>query len=165
SCPTRRSSDLDVYPHPEQPVVLELSLQQVNGLLGTELAAAEVCELLGRLPEFELEQLGEESWRVFVPSYRRDISVPADLIEEIARLYGYDTIPSTLPAAPEVVGLLTPAQQRVEKVRSTMVSAGFSEIVTYSLANELSYERLGLAERLERKLDLVVPLNDQLRFM
>lgn len=162
---TALAGEIDVYPHPEQPVVLELSLQQVNGLLGTELAAAEVCELLGRLPEFELEQLGEESWRVFVPSYRRDISVPADLIEEIARLYGYDTIPSTLPAAPEVVGLLTPAQQRVEKVRSTMVSAGFSEIVTYSLANELSYERLGLAERLERKLDLVVPLNDQLRFM
>ncbi len=162
---TALSGEIDIYPHPEQQVVVELNLEQVNGLLGTELSAAEVFDLLRRLPEFEFEQLGSDHWRVFVPAYRRDISVAADLIEEIARLRGYDTIPSTLPAAPEVVGLLTSAQQRVEKIRNTMVSAGFSEIVTYSLANEASYERLGLEERLGRKLELVVPLNDQLRFM
>lgn len=156
---------VDIYSNPEPEVVIDLDLDYVNGLLGTDLSAERVEEVLTVLPEFELTPQGAGKWRVKVPAYRRDISVQADLVEEVARLIGYDSIPATLPAAPEVVGLLSPAQQKVEKIRDVLVGAGLSEISTYSLDNERRYRRLNLDELLENKVDLVVPLSEDHRFM
>lgn len=73
---------------------------------------------------------------VTVPSRRGDIRIEEDLIEEAARLYGYDNIPSTLPETAGTTGGLTPYQAKRRKVRRFLEGAGLSQATTYSLTND-----------------------------
>lgn len=157
--------EIDVYPNPIAPTVVMLREEKVNGLLGTDFSSDRIEETLARLPEFIVDRTGPGKWRVGVPFYRRDISLEADLIEEIARLVGYERIPATLPVAPEVVGLLSPEQERIEAIRNGLVGGGLSEVITYSLTNETAYKRLGLEELLTKRVDLSVPLSEDYKFM
>ena len=90
-------SAIDVYPG-EQPLTqIQLRPDRVNFVLGTELEAAEMVQILSRLG-FDVKSVNtEEIYQVTVPTFRADITREIDLIEEIARVYGYDNIPTTLP--------------------------------------------------------------------
>jgi len=132
---------IDVYPQPIERVVVDLPAGETLRLLGIEIPAGEIAGILARLG-FEVG--GDGPFRVAVPTYRPDVSRPADLVEEIARLYGYDNIPSTLPQGPG--GGLTVAQKRARLVDAAMVGAGFSEIISYSFLGPDDIAALGLPE-------------------
>lgn len=122
---------VDHYPQPRQEPTLPLRAARVNQLLGTELRNDEVAAILRRL-EFEVEIEGEQL-HVTVPDYRTDIEIEADLVEEVARVYGLDTLPETL-----MDDLLPPlrnneALPREERLRDLLVAAGVSEIISYRL--------------------------------
>ncbi|WNF35992.1 phenylalanine--tRNA ligase subunit beta [Bacillaceae bacterium IKA-2] len=115
------------------PLTVEISLQRINKALGTELKIGVVAEIFKRL-QFLYSQK-EAGFTVFVPTRRGDITIEADLIEEVARLYGYDQIPTTLPIGLTTAGSLTESQKRRRKVRRYLESVGLDQAITYSLTS------------------------------
>ena len=116
---------------PTEPVQVTTTLDYVNVRLGTELTFADVEEVFAKLG-FGLEGTAE-SFSVSVPRRRWDIHIQADLVEEIARIYGYDKLPTTLPEAGATAGELTSSQALRRKVRTLAEGSGLSEIISYAL--------------------------------
>ncbi|MDF2813808.1 MAG: subunit beta of phenylalanyl-tRNA synthetase [Paenibacillus sp.] len=117
-----------------QPVAIELPLVKINNYLGTELALLEVKVIFNRL-HFTYEEIAEETLLVQVPSRRGDITRDVDLIEEVARLYGYDNIPTSLIQGVTTPGSLTREQQIRRELRSLLTGSGLHEVSTYSFTH------------------------------
>ncbi len=131
---------VDYYPAPPQPVVVDLPVADVKRILGVDLSLEQITDILESL-EFKCETISAprapEALRVTVPDHRLDISTGvvgrADLIEEIARIYGYDRIPDTqfddvMPPQRDFLSL-----RREEMARDLLVDSGLQEIITYRL--------------------------------
>lgn len=118
----------------QSPVTIELSLDRINGMLGTDLSTLEIKTILSRL-QFKSTVSSEGVWSVTVPSRRGDITRDVDLIEEVARLHGYDEIPTTLIEGPTTIGALTKPQAIRREVRAILTSAGLYEAVCYSVTS------------------------------
>ena len=116
---------------PTEPVQVTTTLDYVNVRLGTELTFSDIEEVFAKLG-FGLEGTAE-SFSVSVPRRRWDIHIQADLVEEIARIYGYDQLPTTLPEAGATAGELTSSQALRRKVRTLAEGSGLSEIISYAL--------------------------------
>jgi phenylalanyl-tRNA synthetase beta chain len=120
----------DAYPKQEILKQIRVRSKRVNRLIGINLTPSQIETYLLRL-KFEARRDGEDLI-VSVPPYRHDIEIEADLIEEIARMYGYNNIPETLPAITSALKLPTPLQKLESRIRQHMVSLGFNQIITYS---------------------------------
>ncbi|MEZ7548909.1 MULTISPECIES: phenylalanine--tRNA ligase subunit beta [Streptococcus] len=107
------------------------SLADVNRVLGTDLLYTDIVDVFRRLG-FGLSGNAEQ-FTVSVPCRRWDISIEADLYEEIARIYGYDKLPASLPKDDGTAGELTATQQLRRQVRTLAEGAGLTEIITYAL--------------------------------
>ncbi|MDX5004903.1 MULTISPECIES: phenylalanine--tRNA ligase subunit beta [Streptococcus] len=107
------------------------TLADVNRVLGTELTYTDIEDVFHRLG-FGLTGNAEE-FTVSVPRRRWDIHIEADLYEEIARIYGYDKLPATLPKGDGTAGQLTETQKLRRKVRTVAEGAGLTEVITYAL--------------------------------
>ncbi len=107
------------------------TLSDVNRVLGTELTYTDIEDVFRRLG-FGLTGNAEE-FTVSVPRRRWDIHIEADLYEEIARIYGYDKLPATLPKDDGTAGELTETQKLRRKVRTVAEGAGLTEVITYAL--------------------------------
>lgn len=116
---------------PTEPVQVSTSLNYVNVRLGTNLTMADIQNVFDKL-EFPVTG-DQEHFTVTVPRRRWDISIQADLVEEIARIYGYEKLPTTLPEAAGTAGELTVSQKLRRKVRTLAEGAGLSEIISYAL--------------------------------
>ncbi|AME07882.1 phenylalanine--tRNA ligase subunit beta [Bacillus siamensis] len=113
---------------------IHVSVEKVNAVLGMTIAKEEIISIYKRLG-FAVGE-AKDVLVVTVPSRRGDIKIEEDLIEEAARLYGYDNIPSTLPETAGTTGGLTPYQAKRRKVRRFLEGAGLSQATTYSLTND-----------------------------
>ncbi|MEP7357026.1 MAG: phenylalanine--tRNA ligase subunit beta, partial [Anaerolineales bacterium] len=126
----------DEYPLPAPVVVVDLSGAEVERLLGLRLALDEIQRILESL-EFNIERIGEDGLRVSVPDHRLDIGTgvvgKADLIEEIARVYGYERIPETLIADAMPPQRGNRPLELEELARDLLARLGLQEVVTYSL--------------------------------
>lgn len=107
------------------------TLSDVNRVLGTELTYTDIEDVFRRL-SFGLTG-DAEKFTVSVPRRRWDIHIEADLYEEIARIYGYDKLPATLPKGDGTAGQLTETQKLRRKVRTVAEGAGLTEVITYAL--------------------------------
>ncbi len=114
-----------------QPQQVTITLDRINDSLGTTLTEEVVSSIFNRL-NFDAS-VEAALFTVSVPTRRPDITIEADLIEEVARLYGYDHIPTTLPIGLTTAGALTKHQQKRRKVRNYLESVGLSQVITYSL--------------------------------
>ena len=133
----------DNYPGKPEPKTIELDPVYANRLLGIDLPASEMVRILEAL-EFTVDRSGA-CLSVGVPSHRQDVNIPADLVEELGRIYGYDRLPTTLlqdelPRTPRNVAL-----EAEEKVRDVMTGCGLDEVITYSMIDTRDEARLGLA--------------------
>ncbi|MFQ5947483.1 MAG: phenylalanine--tRNA ligase subunit beta, partial [Acidimicrobiia bacterium] len=131
----------DVYPRPIEPKVVPLPVSEVARILGIELDGETVAGLLGRLG-FGVS--GQDPLEVTVPTYRPDVSRPADLVEEVARLYGYDRIPDSVPTGPG--GGLPFEERRKRTISRMMVGAGYHEALTFSFVGEDDVEPFAFPE-------------------
>jgi phenylalanyl-tRNA synthetase beta chain len=135
---------VDVYPAPVPPRVVELRMAEVRRILGVDLPLEECARILRTL-EFKVETIGNDALRATVPPHRLDVQEgPADLIEDLARLHGYDRLPATLLA-----DALPPQQTNVplvfeERLRDLLVDLGLQEVITYSLTTPEREAPLGL---------------------
>lgn len=114
---------------------IDITADKVNKTVGFNLSENEIRDVFDQLG-FET-MLEDNTIHVKVPSRRRDISIQADLIEEVARIYGYDNIPSSLPVFEEVTpGRLTDRQHKTRTVKAALEGAGLSQAITYSLVDK-----------------------------
>jgi phenylalanyl-tRNA synthetase beta chain len=118
----------------EQEVTVAITLDRINRVLGTAITKDEVATILTNLQFAFTEDNG--TFAITVPSRRRDIAIEEDIIEEVARLYGYDRLPATLPVAEAKPGKLTPYQAKRRQVRRYLEDVGLFQAITYSLTSE-----------------------------
>ncbi|MDR3156732.1 MAG: phenylalanine--tRNA ligase subunit beta [Lactobacillales bacterium] len=130
--------------------IVGITLTHINDSLGTNLSVEEVNEIFEALG-FEYKVTSTD-YAVSIPSRRWDISIPADLLEEIARIYGYHRLPSTLPKS-AVVGGLTSKQQLIRKLKSILSGAGLLEVISYALTTEEKSKQFLMKESNMTRLD------------
>ncbi|OTP11987.1 phenylalanine-tRNA ligase beta subunit [Enterococcus sp. 10A9_DIV0425] len=130
---------------------VNITLTRINHYLGTELTVPEVSEIFEALGfGYQVEA---ERFTVVVPPRRWDIQIEADIIEEVARIYGYDRLPSTLPNGETVAGSLTNAQKTTRKIRTLLEDSGLTEAISYALTTEEKSRQFVLKETAVTRLD------------
>lgn len=147
---------MDALERDEQ--IISITLTKINDVLGTSLSVSDVEDVFRRL-KFNVEESGG-TFEVHVPTRRLDIQIQADLIEEIARIHGYDLIPTTLPNTATTPGKLTPAQRAKRKTRRFLESAGLSEAVSYSLTTADKEAALGFGSEASR-VNVALPMSEE----
>lgn len=125
---------IDVYPRPVKERMVVLRQRRMTELLGLEIPAAFTGRTLKRL-KFEVESEQNGIWRVRVPLFRVDVEREADLIEEMARFYGYDRIPSSFPPLTVPEPPLHPDRRRLARVRQVLLVSGFDEVLNFSFSD------------------------------
>lgn len=136
---------IDVYPTPYQAPVIPLRIRMTNAFLGTSLSKERVSSYLKAL-EMDVRDLDEDSLQVVPPSFRVDLTREVDLMEEVARMEGYDRIPVTIPLIQPLEGDEDPALALGERLKGILTGLGFSEIITYSFISPDSADYLGVDE-------------------
>jgi len=129
-------------------------------LLGVKIADETVADILQRLGL--VVAATDEGWSVTAPSFRFDIAVEVDLIEEIARIYGYDAIPETTGIAETPLGAVTESQIELEQVAATLVARDYQEIIGYSFVDAKSDSALS---GVESELVLSNPISSEMSVM
>jgi phenylalanyl-tRNA synthetase beta chain len=153
---------IDVYPVKSEPRNIRVRLERVNSLLGISLSGEAVTRLLLNL-EFGVRQVEPGVFDVDVPTFRVDIEREVDIIEEVARLNGYENIPFTMPMA-RVFSDRPPREQRMEGgLRDLLVALGFNEVVNFSFGAPDACNRLLLPEDDDRRntIKLLNPLVEE----
>ena len=152
---------VDVYPGARPPKTLPFEPEKINALLGIHLTAEEQIAYLERL-EFSVHD-----GVVTVPSFRIDIDRTCDLAEEVARMYGYDNIPTTLYAGEMVQGEYTPKQQMERTISSVCRMAGFDESMSHSFISPKFYDAINLPADDVRRISTTIlnPLGEDFSIM
>jgi phenylalanyl-tRNA synthetase beta chain len=134
----------DAYPAKKEPVIVQLRQKNAASLLGVDVTSEFIESILTRL-EFKLEKKGEGIWDVICPTHRADMELEADLIEELARFYGYGNIPSSLPPS-KIVGAHSPNYVLENTIRNLLTGQGYCEAVNLSFASEADHADFPPAE-------------------
>ena len=141
---------------PDVTETIMLEVERVNRLLGTSLTTEEIRAALGRVGV--QNEVDGDRLRCRIPTYRNDLHRPQDLIEEVARIYGYDRIEPTLPTA-QLEGVTLPRVHRLtERARDTLRASGLLEVMSLPFVRETDLDRLRLAAGDARR-DVVELLN------
>ena len=149
-----------------EPPVLSLDVDATNNLLGTNLDRDRMGSLLSSI-EFGVEKDGDAGLTVKVPSFRVDVARPQDLMEEVARLSGYNQIPTTFPALPSEGVTPLPMMALRNQIRDILSGFGFSETINYSFIGADACDRMQLVEDDPRRLHvpLLNPISEDLAVM
>lgn len=153
----------DVYPEPVKPKVLPFEPERYNALLGTDISKE---DMLAYFKKLDLVY-NESDNNLTIPTFRQDLGCMADLAEEVARFYGYDNIPVSLPKGEATVGK-KPFNQRVEDVaREICERNGFSGGMTYSFESPKVFDKLLLPEDAKERQAVVIsnPLGEDFSIM
>jgi len=116
-----------------EPVVVKTTDSYLNKVLGTKLSVDEIVKIFDRLC-FKVDVDGD-NLAVHVPNRRWDISIPADLVEEVGRLYGYDNLESTQPVLPETHGGYSEKEEMMRRMKAIVEGQGLMEAISYSLTS------------------------------
>ncbi len=154
---------VDVYPNPVEPKVLPFEPERYNALLGTDISKEDMLEYFKRLDLV----YNEADNTLTIPTFRQDLGCMADLAEEVARFYGYDNIPVSLPKGEATVGK-KPFNQRVEDIaREICERNGFSGGMSYSFESPKVFDKLLLPEDAKEREAIVIsnPLGEDFSIM
>ena len=116
-----------------EPVVVKTTVSYINHVLGTEISAEDMIKIFDRLG-FSVDQDGDNI-AVHVPNRRWDISIPADLVEEVGRIYGYDNLKSTQPLLDETNGGYSDFETKMRRIKQVVEGQGLMEAISYSLTS------------------------------
>lgn len=154
---------VDVYSKKKEPICVPFDADEINGLLGTNISKE---EMLSYFKKIDLEY-DEASNEVIAPTFRHDLFRMADLAEEVARFYGYDNIPTTLPRGEATTGKLS-FKLRVEEIaRDIAEFCGFSQGMTYSFESPKVFDKLLIPSDspLRNTVDIMNPLGEDYSIM
>jgi len=133
---------IDAYPRKYTAERVEVSYDRVNTLLGTSLLKDEIRDVLSRIG-LNAEDKGE-IFSVSPPSYRRDIRHYVDVVEEVARIYGYSNMPVRIPRTVLSEGMLNRREDVVGTIRESIRKEGFTEVINYSFMNPSDLDMLSI---------------------
>jgi phenylalanyl-tRNA synthetase beta chain len=154
---------LDIYPQKREPVRVKFDPDKINRLLGTEISAEQMKEY------FKMLELGfdENTQEVIAPTFRQDLNCLADLAEEVARFFGYDNIPTTLPSGEATTGKLSYKLRIEEIAREVAEFSGFSQSMTYSFESPKVFDKLMIPQEdeLRRVVTILNPLGEDFSVM
>ncbi len=155
------SERIDVYPEKVEPVRVKLRYREVNRLLGSQIDRSEMDRILNAL-DFRMIDSGEDYALYEIPTFRVDINMETDLIEEIARHYGYGRIPARTPKV-ETLPVVDRKAKALSKIKETMILSGFTEAINYSFMNRQYLDMLRIpSEDIRRKtVQLLNPLRQE----
>lgn len=139
------------------PTEVMVTQQKINDVLGINLSSQMIYDVFKRL-DFAPVVKEEDVFFTTIPSYRQDIFIAEDLIEEVIRLVGYDAIESTLPQMPQTIGQLSETQRNVRLIESTLLGLGLNQVVTYTL---VSKEKTEGKNGLLNPYQLLSPLSEE----
>ena len=154
---------VDVYGKKKEPVRIPFQPEEINVLLGTDISAE---EMLGYFEKIGLSY-DKETNEVIAPTFRHDLFRMADLAEEVARFYGYDNIPTTLPKGESTTGKLS-FKLRIEEIaRDIAEFCGFSQGMTYSFESPKVFDKLMIPEdsELRKVVQILNPLGEDYSIM
>lgn len=151
---------IDVYPVPSKPVGLKLDPDWVNEFLGSDISKEEQISILKRL-DFEVD---ESTMTVTPPAVRIDIERPCDLAEEVARIYGYNNIATTVPRLSSH-SAQTPMELFQKKLLGIMLSQGCCETMTFSFISPKGYEKCRIEEKNRESVKIINPLGEDTSVM
>lgn len=147
---------VDVYPEKKEPIDVAYDVDKINALLGIDVSEDEMCKY------WEMVDLVPDKAKkcVHVPTWRQDILRLADLAEEVARFYGYDKIPTTLPSGEATQGGVSYQTSICNMIRNVIESYGFSEGMTYSFESPKAFDKLLIPEgnELRKAIEISNPL-------
>ncbi len=154
---------IDVYPEERKERRIPFDPEKVNKLLGTDIDEKDMLEYFDRL-ELKFDNKAGE---VIVPTFRQDLERPADIAEEVARFFGYDNIPTTLPSGEATTGGLTYKLRVEQTARNIAEFCGFSESMTYSFESPKVFDRLLIPENspLRKAVEISNPLGEDFSIM
>ena len=149
---------VDVYGKKKDPVRVPFDADKINALLGTQISKE---EMLGYFKMLDLEY-DETSEEIIAPTFRQDLLCLADLAEEVARFYGYDNIPTTLPTGEATTGKLSFKLRIEQAARDIAEFCGFSQGMTYSFESPKVFDRLLIPEDspLRKTVQIMNPLGE-----
>jgi len=152
----------DKYPAVLLPKQVDFTADQINAYLGSNIEKAVMVDILKRLG-FEVEP-NKENILVTVPTWRGDISIPADISEEIARIYGYDNIPSTTPEGKVRQGGENFSASIANIIKDLLSGAGFDEVVTFSFTHPQVLDKLNIPHDspLRKVIPVLNPITEEL---
>ncbi|HHD1158772.1 TPA: phenylalanine--tRNA ligase subunit beta [Staphylococcus aureus] len=136
---------------------IDITADKINRTIGFDLSQNDIVTIFNQLG-FDTE-INDDVITVLVPSRRKDITIKEDLIEEVARIYGYDDIPSTLPVFDKVTsGQLTDRQYKTRMVKEVLEAAGLDQAITYSLVSKEDATAFSMQQR--QTIDLLMPMSE-----
>ncbi|MDD7409244.1 MAG: phenylalanine--tRNA ligase subunit beta [Anaerovoracaceae bacterium] len=142
-CGTVVGGSVDVYPEVQEARPLDVRVSRINKVLGTDISGDTMVEIFRSL-EMEADRK-DDIIHVVPPTIRQDLNIEEDYVEEVARMYGYDKLPTTLPS-----GVSAASMTRNETVRSRardiLTAYGLDEILTYSFVNPDSVDKVNVSE-------------------
>ncbi|MBF0488133.1 MAG: phenylalanine--tRNA ligase subunit beta [Nitrospirae bacterium] len=148
-CGGRVSGVIDNYPTRYEAPQIALTREKVQGFLGVQITGDEIEDILKRL-DFKVErQTGD--FIATPPSFRRDIELEADLIEEVARIYGYNNIPSVMPEVALAINNESDKHRKLGELRHSLRYAGFTETINYSFTTREDFTLLDIPAGDERR--------------
>lgn len=142
-CGTVCSGTVDVYPAPQKAKTVDVRVDRINRILGVNLSREAMCEIFERL---EMKVAGDGNiMKVTPPTIRQDLLTEIDFVEEIARIYGYDQLPVTLPKGNSEAGKPV-SRALIDLARDTMCAMGANEIQTYSFVSPKGVDDIRIEE-------------------
>ncbi|EFK81749.1 phenylalanine--tRNA ligase, beta subunit [Staphylococcus aureus subsp. aureus TCH70] len=136
---------------------IDITADKINRTIGFDLSQNDIVTIFNQLG-FDTE-INDDVITVLVPSRRKDITIKEDLIKEVARIYGYDDIPSTLPVFDKVTsGQLTDRQYKTRMVKEVLEGAGLDQAITYSLVSKEDATAFSMQQR--QTIDLLMPMSE-----
>jgi phenylalanyl-tRNA synthetase beta chain len=141
---------------PRYPAIFKLDPKYVNDRLGTKLSEAEIVLALQKVGC----DINIENWLIDPPSWRPDLVIPADLVEEVARIVGYDQIPSILPRSPHAA-VLTPTQLRRRMIANALAARGLTEVQNFPFVSEATMKALNYSGDRAATFRIANPMSDE----
>ncbi|MFC1727213.1 phenylalanine--tRNA ligase subunit beta [Patescibacteria group bacterium] len=166
NCHARVSSNLiDIFPHPPKPISVNLSQEKLNQMMGIKIKLSEANQILNSLGFVSKVASQSSTITATVPYWRSgDVSLPQDLVEEVARVYGYHNLPNVLPAgAIPLENSLKTNFAWEEKAKDLLKGFGLTETVTNSIISQKDIENIGYQPK--NYLEVNNPLNQDWQYM
>ncbi len=165
NCGEVMEGTVDVYPNPVQSKTLRVSSSWINKFLGTDISAEKMVHYLQGL-EFHAELQGEELV-VNSPTFRIDIAIKEDIAEEVARIYGYNNIPTTMVKGSGIKGGKSKKQKQEDKIVQLLLGAGLNEAICYSFISSKYFDKIALPADsvLRRAVTIKNPLGEDYSIM
>ena len=145
---------------PIYPPVIDLKPDYVNERLGTQLTHEVIAKSLIKVGC----DVDVKNWKVDPPSWRSDLQIPADLVEEVARIVGYDQIPAILPRSP-FAATLTPTQQRRRTIAAALAARGLTEVQNFPFVSEATMKALNYTGERAATFRIANPMSEETPLM